>query len=114
MKNRRLKKVFVIRWLYSESLMSTNAGLYHRQRQLAHTINSTQFSQNGGAAPMEKCVEGDALMAREILLQLLSNTASQRRAGSGKASAALKQLQRTALVKAKAQKRKKESQTESG
>lgn len=99
-----------------ESLMRAAAGLCHRQQQhLAHNIasNSTLL-RTGGAEPVGRCMEGDALMAKgDFAAAAVQYGQAAARVGSGQVSAALKQLQREALLRAKSKKKISKRQRQS-
>lgn len=108
-----------------EALTKATAALRHRQQQQsAHDITSSSIISNHAvsaseAAAFEKCVEGDAMMAKgDFAAAAVHYGRSAAGAISPSACAALQQLQREALLKAKQQKKsrkakeKKNSQAE--
>lgn len=108
-----------------ESLTKATAALRHRQQQQsAHSITScstlsTCAVPTNEDAVLEKCVEGDAMMAMgDFAAAAVHYGRSAADAGSPSACAAFKQLQREALLKAKEQKKsqkrkeQRKSQTE--
>lgn len=100
-----------------ESLTLATAALRHRQQQqLAHSIiastpSTTTVPSSAGAA-VERCAEGDAMVANgDFAAAAVHYGRSAAGASSAAARAVFKQLQREALLKAKAQKKAKKKQS---
>ena len=101
-----------------ESLTLATAALRHRQQQeLAHKIASTASTTTAPSSAgeaVERCAEGDAMVANgDFAAAAVHYGRSAAGATSAAARAGFKQLQREALLKAKAQKKSKKKQSES-